>query len=89
LGSAGVRYYGEAEFWFSFIKVITIVGLIILGIILDLGGGPNHDRIGFRYWKEPGAFNQYNGIQGAKGRFVGLLNSHEIFNYVDLLTVSG
>lgn len=28
------------------IKVITIVGLIILGIVLDLGGGPNHDRIG-------------------------------------------
>jgi amino acid transporter len=28
------------------IKVITIVGLIVLGIILDLGGGPNHDRIG-------------------------------------------
>jgi amino acid permease len=28
------------------IKVITIVGLIILGIVLDLGGGPNQDRIG-------------------------------------------
>lgn len=66
----GVRYYGEAEFWFSLIKVTTIVGLIILGIILDLGGGPNHDRIGFRYWKEPGPFVQLNGIPGAKGRFL-------------------
>ncbi|TDL19138.1 amino acid permease [Rickenella mellea] len=66
----GVRYYGEAEFWFSLIKVTTIVGLIILGIILDLGGGPSHDRIGFRYWKNPGAFNQLNGIPGAKGRFL-------------------
>ena len=28
------------------IKVITITGLIILGIVLDLGGGPNHDRLG-------------------------------------------
>jgi len=28
----------------SSIKVVTIVGLIILGIILDLGGGPDHDR---------------------------------------------
>jgi len=28
----------------SSIKVLAIVGLIILGIILDLGGGPNHDR---------------------------------------------
>ena len=47
------------------------VGLIILGIILDLGGGPDHDRLGFRYWKNPGPFVQYNDIAGAKGRFLG------------------
>ena len=46
-------------------------GLIILGIILDLGGGPDHDRLGFRFWKKPGPFVQYNGIAGAKGRFLG------------------
>ncbi|KAL1738913.1 amino acid permease/ SLC12A domain-containing protein, partial [Schizophyllum fasciatum] len=63
--------YGEAEFIFASIKVITIVGLIILGIVLDLGGGPNHDRLGFRYWKDPGPFAQYNDIQGAKGQFLG------------------
>jgi len=64
-----VQYYGEAEFWLSSIKVTTIVGLIILGIILDLGGAPTHDRIGFRYWEHPGPFNQLHGIPGAKGRF--------------------
>ncbi|KAK7694580.1 hypothetical protein QCA50_001766 [Cerrena zonata] len=53
------------------IKVITITGLIILGIVLDLGGGPNHDRIGFRYWKEPGPFAQFNGISGSTGQFLG------------------
>ena len=63
--------YGEAEFIFSSIKVITIIGLIILGIILDLGGGPNHDRIGFRYWKQPGPFVQFDNIGGSKGRFLG------------------
>ncbi|KAI0307842.1 amino acid permease [Multifurca ochricompacta] len=63
--------YGEAEFIFASIKVLTIVGLIILGIILDLGGGPDHDRLGFRFWKHPGPFVQYNGIAGAKGRFLG------------------
>ncbi|KAF9232361.1 amino acid permease [Melanogaster broomeanus] len=67
----GVGIYGEAEFVFASIKVITIVGLIILGIVLDLGGGPNHDRIGFRYWKDPGPFVQFAGIPGAKGRFLG------------------
>jgi yeast amino acid transporter len=41
---------------------------MILGIVLDLGGGPTHDRIGFRYWEH--SFNQLNGIPGAKGRFL-------------------
>jgi amino acid transporter len=67
----GAGAYGEAEFIFASIKVITITGLIILGIVIDLGGGPNHDRIGFRYWKNPGPFVQYQGIQGTKGRFLG------------------
>lgn len=39
--------------------------------MLDLGGGPNHDRIGFRYWKSPGPFVQFDGIAGTKGRFLG------------------
>ena len=65
-----VAAYGEAEFVFASIKVITITGLIILGIVLDLGGGPSHDRLGFRYWKHPGPFNQFNNIPGAKGRFL-------------------
>lgn len=55
----------------SSIKVITIIGLILLGITLDLGGGPNHDRIGFRYWKNPGPFVNFDGIQGVKGHFLG------------------
>lgn len=65
--------YGECEFIFASIKVLTITGLIILGIVLDLGGGPDHDRIGFRYWKNPGPFVQFNGIGGAKGQFLGWL----------------
>ena len=28
------------------IKVITLIGLIIFGIVVDLGGNPKHDRIG-------------------------------------------
>ena len=30
--------------------------MLILSLVLTLGGGPNHDRKGFRYWKDPGAF---------------------------------
>ncbi|KAI0750026.1 amino acid permease [Daedaleopsis nitida] len=67
----GAGVYGECEFIFASIKVVTITGLIILGIVLDLGGGPSHDRLGFRYWKNPGPFVQFNGISGAEGRFLG------------------
>ncbi|KAJ8700204.1 amino acid transporter [Pleurotus ostreatus] len=49
----GVRVFGELEFWFSSIKVIALVGLLLMGIIIDLGGNPKHDRIGFRYWEPP------------------------------------
>ncbi|KAI0831198.1 dicarbixylic amino acid permease [Trametes gibbosa] len=49
----GVRVFGELEFWFSSIKVISLVGLLLMGIIIDLGGNPRHDRIGFRYWQHP------------------------------------
>jgi len=49
----GVRVFGELEFWFSSIKVIALVALLLFGIIIDLGGNPKKDRIGFRYWKAP------------------------------------
>jgi len=73
INMCGAGVYGEAEFIFASIKVITITGLIILGVVLDLGGGPSHDRLGFRYWKHPGPFVQYNGIAGSKGRFLGFV----------------
>jgi amino acid transporter len=46
----GVRGYGEAEFVFAIIKVTAVVGFIILGIILNCGGGPDGGYIGGRYW---------------------------------------
>ncbi|KAI5480079.1 amino acid transmembrane transporter [Pseudohyphozyma bogoriensis] len=67
----GTRAYGEMEFWFAIIKVLTISGLIILGIVLSAGGGPDHKTIGFRFWHNPGPFVQYLGIEGSKGRFLG------------------
>lgn len=64
----GVKFFGEFEFWLSSFKVIVILGIILLSFILMLGGGPDHDRKGFRYWKEPGAFNTYI-TDGDAGRF--------------------
>ena len=71
-----VRIYGESEFWFASIKIIAILGLTILGIVLFFGGAPNHDRLGFRYWKDPGAFNSYPkpGL-GTTGKFLAFWTS--------------
>jgi len=67
----GITFFGEFEFWLSSLKVVVIIGIILLSVILVLGGGPDHDRKGFRYWKDPGAFNTYI-ADGAAGRFYAL-----------------
>ncbi|TID18506.1 Mannose-6-phosphate isomerase [Venturia nashicola] len=69
-----VAIYGEAEFVFASVKIITIVGLLILALILDLGGGPTKDRLGFRYWKNPGAMKEVI-AKGDAGRFLGLFST--------------
>lgn len=68
----GTRAFGECEFWFASVKVLTILGLILVGLVIDLCGAPNHDRLGFRYWHNPGPLVQYNDIPGALGRFAGV-----------------
>ncbi|KIX09858.1 uncharacterized protein Z518_00939 [Rhinocladiella mackenziei CBS 650.93] len=66
----GVRGYGEAEFVFSIIKVIAVIGFCILGIIIAAGGVPGSPQgyLGARYWYEPGAFN--HGFKGLCSTFV-------------------
>ncbi|KAG1795908.1 general APC amino acid permease [Suillus variegatus] len=74
----GVRYvaFMLPEFFFSIIKLTMITGLILVGLIIDLGGSPNHHRLGFQYWKNPGIFAgaglepQHIGLD----RFLGLLS---------------
>ena len=67
----GIKFFGEFEFWLSSIKVLSIVGLILMSLVIALGGGPDHDRRGFRYWRDPGAFKELY-AKGDAGRFIGL-----------------
>lgn len=65
-----VKYYGESEFCVAIIKILCITGLIILGVVIFFGGGPNQDGVlGFHYWKHPGAFVDYL-VPGTTGRFL-------------------
>ncbi|KAJ5351073.1 hypothetical protein N7541_001872 [Penicillium brevicompactum] len=65
----GVKVFGELEFWLSAFKIIVILGIILTSFIFALGGGPDHDRRGFRYWKTPGAFN-HKYVEGDLGKFL-------------------
>ena len=72
LNIIAVAFFGEAEFWFASIKLITIIGLIIVSIVIFFGGGPDEDRLGFRYWETKNggsAFNPYL-VDGSTGRFL-------------------
>jgi yeast amino acid transporter len=52
--------------------VILIIGLLAFTFVTMLGGNPLGDRFGFRYWRNPGAFNElYYG--GSLGRWLGFL----------------
>lgn len=71
LNIIAVQFFGEAEFWFASIKLIAIIGLIILGVVIFFGGGPNQHHIrGFYYWDHPSAFTQYKNVPGTTGRFL-------------------
>lgn len=66
-----VHFFGEVEFWFSTIKLITVLGFMIFAICVDCGVG-EQGYLGFRYWVHPGAFAPYL-IQGdvPTAKFVG------------------
>jgi amino acid transporter len=57
----GVEGYAEAEFVFSIIKIIAVIGFIILGIVINCGGGPEGGYIGGRYWQTNSVPANYSG----------------------------
>ncbi|KAF9348682.1 hypothetical protein BGX26_012931 [Mortierella sp. AD094] len=50
----GVKVYGEIEYWFSILKVVTIVIFIICGILVDSGAVGGH-TYGVENWHIAGA----------------------------------
>lgn len=62
-----VKYYGLFEVIFSLMKVVAIIIFLVVGIFIDVGVIGN-ERIGFKYWKDPGIFSG-NGFSG----FIGVI----------------
>ncbi|GAB7342387.1 hypothetical protein MBLNU457_g0603t1 [Dothideomycetes sp. NU457] len=66
-----VSIYGEIEFYFAMIKVVTVLGFMIFGICINAGAG-QQGYIGFKYWHNPGAFAEYLVTDNAAlAKFVG------------------
>ncbi|KAI9567716.1 general amino acid permease [Boletus coccyginus] len=72
----GVRWFGNSEIVFASLKIMLVIGLIIGGLVVNLGGGPGGQVIGFgasqSYWQDPGPMVSLL-EPGALGRFLGLL----------------
>jgi len=69
-----VKAYGEAEFWLSGGKVLLIFILYAFTFITMVGGNPQKDAYGFRYWRDPGVFGSLY-TTGDLGRFEGFLGA--------------
>ncbi|OJJ66211.1 hypothetical protein ASPBRDRAFT_59886 [Aspergillus brasiliensis CBS 101740] len=86
-----IRVYGEVEFIFAILKILLIIGIILMGLVIDLGGVPGTPRLGFHYWKHPGPFVEYI-ASGSWGRFLGFwavtTNAVYSFSGVESLTIA-
>ncbi|EME81274.1 uncharacterized protein MYCFIDRAFT_140266 [Pseudocercospora fijiensis CIRAD86] len=92
LNFSPVRVYGESEVVFAALKILLIVGLIVAGVVVDVGGGPRGDRIGFRYYRSPGPFVEHL-VSGSTGRFLGfwstLLSAAYSYANVQVVALAG
>lgn len=73
LNLASVKVYGEAEFWFSIIKVLAIVAMIIFGTYLLFSGSGGEQASVTNLWNDGGFFPKGWLSEDGKGGFQGLL----------------
>ena len=64
-----MRAFGEIEFWFSIIKIVAIIALVVVGIVLVVIGfaSPNGAHASVtNLWRDGGMFpNGFHGFTGA------------------------
>ncbi|KAK7955342.1 amino acid permease-like protein [Apiospora saccharicola] len=84
-----VRFFGETEVVTGAIKVTCFIGLLLTSIVITSGGAPNHEKVGFKYWNDPGAWVEFKGITGSTGHFLGFLSAfvNASFSFIGVETV--
>jgi aromatic amino acid permease len=81
---AGVRKFGELEFWFALIKVAAIVVFLVLGVLLVLGLLPGTDPVGTTNLLGHGGFAP----AGVGGVAAGLLVVVFAFGGIEIVTIA-
>ncbi|ASZ14081.1 amino acid permease [Chitinophaga sp. MD30] len=73
LNLSSVKVYGEAEFWFSIVKVVAIIAMIVFGIYLLFSGSGGPQATVANLWNDGGFFPKgllgYDGSGGYQGLF--------------------
>nr|WP_068890858.1 amino acid permease [Pedobacter panaciterrae] len=72
LNLTSVKVYGEVEFWFSIIKVIAIIAMIIFGVYLLFSGSGGEQASIQNLWNDGGFFAKGWFSSDGKGGFQGL-----------------
>lgn len=72
LNLTSVKVYGEVEFWFSIIKVVAIIAMIIFGVYLLFSGNGGEQAGIQNLWNDGGFFAKDFLSADGKGGFQGL-----------------
>ncbi|SOD15503.1 amino acid permease [Pedobacter xixiisoli] len=73
LNLASVKVYGEAEFWFSIVKVVAIIAMILFGSYLLLSGTGGEQATVKNLWNDGGFFPKGWLSGNGSGGYEGLL----------------
>ena len=73
LNLASVKVYGEAEFWFSIVKVVAIIAMILFGGYLLLSGTGGEQATIKNLWNDGGFFPKSWLSTNGNGGYEGLL----------------
>ncbi|KAJ5780314.1 hypothetical protein N7457_005474 [Penicillium paradoxum] len=84
------RLFKSSERFFTWIKIGTMATLFVISLALGLGGVDDQPPWAFKYWKDPGAMNEYiaHGLWGrVLGFFQCLLDGSIAFTFAPELIV--
>lgn len=75
LNLASVKVYGEAEFWFSIVKVVAILAMIVFGSYLLISGTGGDQATISNLWNNGGFFPKGWFASDGNGGYQGLLSA--------------